>query len=202
MTITLPTEPITWLFLGDSITHGCVHTADERSYVEHFNEVVRGEANRKTDVLVNTAVSGWRVGDVLGSFDHYAGRFSADVAFVMYGTNDATAGVDGVAGYRAGLEELVSRLERENTRVVLQVPPPIHAPESGRHEIGRYREVVREVAADKGLLLVDHEADWAEGPWDDARSELLADHIHPNAEGHRRMARAVLRTVGLDGQEL
>lgn len=197
MTIPLSDEPITWLFVGDSITHGCVHTDSARSYVEHFNEAVRREGNRKTDVLLNTAVSGWTVGDLLKDFEHYAGRFRPDVCIVMFGTNDAQDGVEGVARYRAGLEEVVARLERDNARVVLQVPPPIHAVESGRDEIERYREVVRDVAAERELLLVDHPSDWEELDADGGYEHLLADHIHPGAEGHLRMAGLVLRTLGL-----
>lgn len=35
--------PVTWVFLGDSITQGVVHTHGHRGYVEHFAERVRGE---------------------------------------------------------------------------------------------------------------------------------------------------------------
>ena len=31
-------EPLTWIFTGDSITHGALHTWGWRSYVEHFAE--------------------------------------------------------------------------------------------------------------------------------------------------------------------
>ena len=41
MKIDLPQHPITWLFVGDSITHGWRHTDGARSYVEHVNETLR-----------------------------------------------------------------------------------------------------------------------------------------------------------------
>ena len=34
-------RPLTWVFTGDSITHGAKHTAGCRSYPEHFAERVR-----------------------------------------------------------------------------------------------------------------------------------------------------------------
>ena len=36
-------EPVKWLFYGDSITHGAVHTFGARDYTEHFTERVRFE---------------------------------------------------------------------------------------------------------------------------------------------------------------
>ena len=34
-------HPLTWVFTGDSITHGAKHTHGSRTYVEHFAERVR-----------------------------------------------------------------------------------------------------------------------------------------------------------------
>jgi acyl-CoA thioesterase I len=51
-------EPIIWVFTGDSITHGALHTFGWRSYVEHFAERVRFEMRRMTDVVINTGISG------------------------------------------------------------------------------------------------------------------------------------------------
>lgn len=191
MPLPLPDHPITWLFVGDSITHGCLHTAPDRNYVEHVNEVLRWDRGRTTDVLVNSAVSGWRVDDLLERWDFHAGKFDADVVFVMFGTNDATHGEDGVEHFRRGLTEIVDRFEQSGATVVLQVPAPIRAEPSGRAAIEQYRDVVRELAAERGLLVVDHARDWAA----DEVDSLLNDDIHPNAEGHRRMARRIVATL-------
>lgn len=195
MTLPLPDHPITWLFLGDSITHGLVHTHGQRSFVEHVNETVRGGEGRIDDVLINSAVSGWQVGDLLARWEFHAARFSPDVAIVMYGTNDARNGADGVPAYREGLTEIIDRLRAQGAQVVLQVPPPIRAEPSGRVGFELYCEAVRELAREKGLPVVDHPADWAaNAPGGDVNA-WLADDIHPNAEGHRRMAEAILDAV-------
>ena len=49
--------PVTWVFLGDSITQGVRHTRGRRGYVEHFAERVRGELGRRSDAVVNSGVS-------------------------------------------------------------------------------------------------------------------------------------------------
>ena len=43
--------PVTWVFLGDSITQGVAHTHGRRGYVEHFAERVRGELGRRGDAV-------------------------------------------------------------------------------------------------------------------------------------------------------
>src|SRR5688572_4256077 len=62
-------EPITWVFTGDSITHGALHTKGWRSYPEHFAERVRWEMRRMRDVVINTGISGDRSGGLLADLD-------------------------------------------------------------------------------------------------------------------------------------
>ncbi|NLE99175.1 MAG: SGNH/GDSL hydrolase family protein [Propionibacterium sp.] len=197
MKIDLPQHPITWLFVGDSITHGWRHTDGARSYVEHVNETLRHETGRARDVLVNTGVSGARVGDLLEGFDFYAARFRPDVVFVLLGTNDSTDGLDGLAEYSRGLTEIVDRFVDGGAQVVLQVPPPLREAPSRREHVAEYRDVVRELARSRGLLLVDHDRDWTDAPPAGGVDALLNDDIHPNAAGHRRMADAVLAALGI-----
>ncbi len=61
--------PLTWVLTGDSITHGLVHTQGGRTYAEHLHEIVRGELGRVHDALIDTAISGWRIVQILDDFD-------------------------------------------------------------------------------------------------------------------------------------
>jgi len=58
-------EPITWLFCGDSITHGSVHLLEFRSYVQLFEERIRTELKRPLDAVINTAIGGWTLAQIL-----------------------------------------------------------------------------------------------------------------------------------------
>src|SRR6185369_10691115 len=57
---------LTWVFTGDSITHGALHTLGWRSYPEHFAERVRWELKRMRDVVINTGISGDTIPGVSG----------------------------------------------------------------------------------------------------------------------------------------
>ncbi len=117
--------PVTWVFLGDSITQGVHHTYGRRGYVEHFAERVRGELDRRADAVINSGVSGTTTEDLLPEFHWRAGRFAPDVVFVMFGTNDLTAGENGIRGFRFRLDQIVQRSRDVGATVVLQTPPPV-----------------------------------------------------------------------------
>ena len=123
---------MTWVFAGDSITHGCLHTHGARNFVEHCTEVLRWSAGRPTDVTINAGVSGWQVPNLLDDFEFRLRRFVPDVVVLMLGTNDATTGEAGVPAFTAGLEELARRITDLGARLVLQVPPPVRGETSGR----------------------------------------------------------------------
>ncbi|EWT00818.1 lipase [Intrasporangium oryzae NRRL B-24470] len=192
--------PVTWVFLGDSITQAVTHTRGRRGYVEHFAERVRGELGRLSDAVINSGVSGSRAEDLLPEFHWRAGRFAPDVVFVMFGTNDVLDGPDGVRGYRYRLDQIVQRSRDVGATVVLQTPPGVVA-EGGRspEALEAYVDQVRSVAADLGVVLVDHAAHWAESAEDGAPAAgWLDDPFHPSATGHLELARTLFRTLGID----
>ena len=51
-------EPIIWVFIGASVTQGALHTYGWKSYVEHFQERIRTEMRRMTDIVINSGISG------------------------------------------------------------------------------------------------------------------------------------------------
>ena len=194
--------PVTWVFLGDSITQGVRHTHGRRGYVEHFAERVRGELGRRGDAVINSGVSGTTTEDLLPEFHWRAGRFAPDVVFVMFGTNDMTAG----RGRRARLP-LPPRPDR----------PAL--PRRGRHgrapdpAAGARRRRPRprtssrstprrsaRSASDLGVLVVDHAAAWARGRGgsrrDVAADGWLDDAFHPSARGHHELALTLFATSG------
>ncbi|WP_045256740.1 SGNH/GDSL hydrolase family protein [Microbacterium hydrocarbonoxydans] len=194
--------PLTWVITGDSITHGLVHTQGARSYPEHLHELVRGELGRTRDIVINSAISGHRLTDILGDFDRRVASWRPDVVTLMIGTNDLSTGPDRVtvepADFAASLGEFVDRVRALGAIVVLQTPPSIDVPNApGRERIVDFVEAVREVAASEDALLVDqHTRFTAIGhggvPWG-----LMGDPFHPNAAGHAALALELARELGI-----
>jgi lysophospholipase L1-like esterase len=191
-------QPMTWVFAGDSITQGVFHTHGARSWVEHVHERLRWQLGRLHDVVINTGMSGWTAPEVSDAFDHLVGRFSPDVVSVSLGMNDALEGPRGRPAFRHSLRQLVSRSADLGAQVVLQTPTPAGREAlPGRTDLPAYADIVRELAADLDVILVDHAADWAANVGPAGPAEWLDDPVHPNAVGHRRMADVALSSLGL-----
>ncbi|NJI59358.1 SGNH/GDSL hydrolase family protein [Microbacterium oxydans] len=202
--------PVTWVFTGDSITHGLIHTRGTRNYVDHLHELIRGDAGRVQDAVINTAITGWRADLILGDFDRRVAHWRPDVATLMIGTNDCTTEwldpVIEVSAFAESIAEFVRRVRALGAVPVLQTPPTVdllHAPDRAR--IGEFAQAIRDVAARDGVVLVDQYAAFAEfsagtGPGNEGMPwGLLDDAFHPSAAGHALLALGWAEVVEIGG---
>lgn len=186
--------PARWLFYGDSLTHGAKHTNGRRDFTELFRERVLWELQRRSDLVLNSAFSGFRTADLLRDFEWRAAAFRPTVAFVMIGTNDSAAGVT-PEEFARQLEELLDKFAAIGSQVVLQTPvPPLRALDPQRLSVPELAEAMRGVAARHNVPLIDHFAAWSGFP---AEFYLHADVLHPNAEGHIKIAHDIFRALGI-----
>lgn len=194
------TAPATWVFTGDSITHGALYTEGRRCFVEHFAERVRWELRRFDDVVINTGVCGERTGGLLAHLDRRVLRFQPDVVLVLLGMNDSVAGPAGRDEFRRNLEEITARIREGGAIPVLQTPNMVYAPNASAYgDLPAYIEIVRELAFQNELALVDHWSFWQDSKQSaPALLEWLQDEsIHPNHRGHREMAKLLFRAFDI-----
>ena len=195
-------DPLNWVITGDSITHGLVHTQGARSYAEHLHELIRGELGRTRDAVINSAISGHRIADILGDQERRVSSWRPDVVTLMIGTNDlSTVPGDPLIDpeeFAASLREFVALVRGLGAIPVLQTPPSIDVPNApGRERIAEFSDAVRAVAASEDVILVDQNARFAElggggVPWG-----LMNDPFHPNAAGHSALALGLVDVLGL-----
>lgn len=103
-------EPATWLFVGDSITHGALHTKGYDSIHQTFEKYLKEELGRKDDVVINTAVSGATTAEQEANSNERLDKYNADVVIVMLGTNDASNETVPTDRYKANLESIVDKI--------------------------------------------------------------------------------------------
>lgn len=196
-------EPVNWVITGDSITHGLAHTQGERSYPEHLHELIRGELQRTRDIIINSAISGHRIVDILGDFERRVSSWQPHVVTLMIGTNDLASGPAWPVSvepseFAEGLRTFVTRARALGAVPVLQTPPPIDVPNApGRERILAFVEAVREVAASEDTILVDQYARLTEignggVPWG-----LMDDPFHPNGAGHAALTIELAGALGI-----
>lgn len=193
------TRPLTWVFTGDSITHGAKHTHGARSYVEHFAERVRWEIGRSQDVVINTGISGDRTEGLLNAFEWRVARFKPDVVSFMIGMNDCTRGPEKREEFRSNLRRLVQQTRELGAVPVLHTQnttEPVAAKERG--DLPAYAAIVAEVAREAQTVFVDHWQHWQTTcPNPQTLKAWLNDPIHPNARGHREFAILTFQVLGL-----
>ncbi len=191
-------QPRKWLFYGDSITHGALHTFGQRDYTQLFAERVRFELKRSMDVVINTAISGNSTRQLLEGFDWRLAQFKPDVVLLMIGMNDcSTNNPVTLHEFHANLTELANRIAALGSELVLQTTCPIlpnTAPDRSPH-IDAYMEAIRQVATERNLPLVDHYAYWKS-----VGGRLyywMSNEFHPNAEGHRAFAHKLFAALDI-----
>lgn len=193
-------EPVCWLFTGDSITHGALHTFGWRSYPEHFAERVRWELKRVRDIVINTGISGDRTGGLLNDLDWRVLHLKPNVVSIMLGMNDCTAGPEGREVFRKNLTAIVEKVQAAGAIPLLNTPNTIYFKNAiERADLPAYAVIVREVAAAMKAGLVDHWAHWEKTkPAQDSLLPWVADQsIHPGVYGHREFAKVIFRELGI-----
>lgn len=198
-------EPTRIVSLGDSITKGV------RSGVkaeETFSALIQEALNKdgKTTEVVNIGIGGERTDQALKRLDKdVIGRQPA-VVLIMYGTNDSYVDKGAKESritaeqYGQNLTEIVEKLRKAKIQPILMTEPrwgdkatPNGIGEHPNVRLEQYVKVCREVAAGTKTPLVDHFQIWADknkagtdiGTW-------TTDQCHPNPEGHRVLAEAIL----------
>ena len=195
-------ERAVWVFCGDSITHGALHTEGLRDYVELVAERVRYELGKTLHLFVNSGISGDTTRGVLEHLEHRVLRFDPDIFSLMIGMNDCADGRKlGLDEFGGNLREIVRRVrDGGDAEVLLQTTCAVH-PEETQERAGfaQYMQVIREVSEDLDAALIDHQAAWEETRLAErARFDSwMANAFHPNALGHWMFAERLLRDLGL-----
>lgn len=193
-------EPVRWLFTGDSVTHGAAHTNGSRDYVQLFEERVRWELGRVRDHVIRTAVSGRTVRDLLADAEWSLSQHRAHVVSLMFGLNDANTSRADATGFGRDLARAVALARSAGARaVIVHTPNRIIATETveRRANLEVYVDAIRRVAARSGAVLADHHAAWADAERANAVEHWIGHGCHPNAEGHRVLARTLLDALGI-----
>jgi lysophospholipase L1-like esterase len=192
-------RPLRWLFTGDSITHGAFHTSGERDYVQLFEERLRWELGRRRDHVIRTAISGRRVADLEDDLEWSVLDYRPDVVSLMFGLNDCATPNPDPATFADTYHRVIRRVQDGGAVVVLHTPNRLLGTETPERQanLPAYVDAVRAVAHETGVLLVDHYAHWAEADAQNAVEYWIDHGCHPNAAGHRVLARSLLLELDL-----
>lgn len=196
-----------WLFLGDSITHGALHTNGYDALPQVFEKFIKNDLNRNNDVIINTGVSSATVQELMNNKEARYDRYKdADVVVLMFGTNDAFYS-DDPTSYRQNLKAIISEIKENNSIPVLRTPNKLFSNDNRGARLLKYVEVIREVAKEENCILVDHYQQWEDAAYINNRigkaygDWMNTDDIHPNHLGQLKMAQLMIKEMGLWNSE-
>ena len=201
-------------FFGDSIVHG--------GWFEHLLELFAVMRNPGSNVrIANVGISGDTTGGGLKRFDWDLLPTKPDRVFTFFGMNDVgrgdyrTASPDAetqkrretsLERYRANQFKLADRLAESGIAQVCLTPSPYDQYSSikvtnltavNSQGLSRCAEIVRDLAAARGLPLVDLHTPLTAVFAASTEKPLTGDRVHPGCDGHLIMAAIILESMGV-----
>ncbi|MCL4691568.1 MAG: SGNH/GDSL hydrolase family protein [Candidatus Hydrogenedentes bacterium] len=206
-----PQQGMTIVLFGDSTT---APRGDLAIFGTLLQEHLPGAA------VVNAGVGGNSTADARLRFEQDVLAREPDVVTVAFGINDAAIDVwkgdteprVPIEIYRVNLRHFVETLKERGSRPILMTPnplawtpklielygkPPYDPDDSEGFNVllADYAEVVRNVAVEEEVPLVDVWQLFKEHQGNYPDESLLLDGMHPNARGHRLVADALLKVL-------
>lgn len=189
-------EPVRVVCFGDSVTGLYYHTGGRRAYTDLLGTALRRLCPRADLTMINAGISGHTTRDALARIDADVLAHKPSVVTVMFGLNDLVRVP--IEEYRANLLTIIEKVRAVGAEVVLCTPNSVTTTSSRPEEkLEQFCEVVRTIAHEQQVALCDtYEAYQAIREQDARRWRLLmSDEIHPNCNGHRRIAEQIAHTI-------
>lgn len=217
-------EPATYLFMGDSITHGI--TTDGYDNVPQMFAKYLDEIGRTDDIVINTGVSNATIATTLDQIEPRLMRYNPDVVMIMLGTNDVSYNGQNVVTngnaeskgitveeYKDRYKTLVRKIHENNAEssVVLRIPCEMlvdNAHEGYEEKFLAIYDVAKEMREEisgLNIAVVNHMQEWRDYS-NHVRNDNIArtgeycwlkDNVHPNGRGNLSMFQQIIKELGL-----
>lgn len=183
------------------VTYGTSLTAGG-AWVGHLRDALNKDYPGLATVInsgQNSMWSGWGVSNL----ESRVIAKKPDTVFIEFAMNDAFLEYKtSLAQARSNLVIMIDRILASNPGaeiIVMTMNPPRGVHLSRRPKIADYYQMYRDVARERHLMLIDHDAAWQPVLEDKARfAKLVPDLIHPSAEGCAQVITpAIFKALGL-----
>jgi len=194
-------------FLGDSITQQ--GNSSPSGYVKL---VISGLAANGVDAKgIGAGISGHKSNQMLARLQKDVIDKKPTVMTLSCGVNDVWHGARGVPldQYKENITQIVDRCQAAGIKVMILTATMIYedAGHDNNKKLAPYNDFLRQLAADKGCLLADLNADMQAAV--KARREsgqkgnvLTRDGVHMNPIGDQTMASGILKALGMSDAQL
>lgn len=171
----------TILFLGDSLTEG-LGVQKQDAYPQLVQNLMKKELKKNIKVI-NGGVSGSTTSDALSRLKWYM-RKNPNIVFIALGANDGLRGLN-LNQSRKNLEDIIIFAQKKQAKVLLagMLLPPNYGPKYSENFKKMYEEIKEKYKLKTMPFLLKDVAG--------VQKYNQADGIHPNAQGHKIIAKNV-----------
>ena len=189
-------QPVKIVCFGDSVTGVYYHTGGRRAYTDMLGIALKKSYPKADLTMINAGISGHATTNALERIERDVLKHKPTLVTVMFGLNDMVRVP--LDQYRANLNKIIDQCQAAGAEVLLCTPNNVITT-SGRptEKLVTYCDAIRAVGKDRGIAVCDTYA-----ALDALRSEdalawrlLLSDEIHPNMDGHKRMAEILAKSI-------
>ncbi len=200
-----PAQACRVVFFGDSITQAAV---GPEGYITKLQAELDQRQGAGTFELIGAGISGHKVPDLQARLERDVLSKQPHLVVIYIGINDVWHSQNGKGTpsdkYRAGLEELITRINQAGARVILCTPSVIGERHDGSNPLDKmleeYAGISREVARQTGAFCVDlrqlflHDLK-IRNPENQDRNVLTTDGVHLNPAGNELVKDCLARPI-------
>lgn len=181
---------------GDSITGVYYHTGSQRAWCDMLGHALQKANPRAHLQMINAGISGHTTVNAMARIERDVIVRNPHLVVVKFGMNDVVRVP--LETFRSNMREIVARCRAAGAAVVLCTPNGVSTNAARPEEkLSLFADVVRSIASEQQLPLVDFLQDWQQLRNDDpvAWSLMMSDAIHPNMNGHVRFAELIAKAI-------
>lgn len=198
------------VFLGDSITQA---GAEPGGYVSLYRDAMAARPAGQVPEVIGAGISGNRVPDLQARLERDVLSRKPTRVVIYIGINDVWHSQSGRGtskdDYRAGLLDIIQKIQANGAQVVLCTPSVIGEKSDGSNPLDQmldeYCDVSREVAIQTGSHLIDlRKAFLTHLKASNAKQQesglLTSDGVHLNTEGNQFVAQQMIQGIDISTQ--
>lgn len=191
-------RPERLIFLGDSITQA---GARPQGYISLFRNAMKKEHPNLDLEVIGAGISGNKVPDLQRRLQRDVLDKEPTVVVIYIGINDVWHSQSGRGtskkDYRAGLQDIISKIQSAGGRVVVCTPSVIGEKTDGTNSLDamleEYSEISRQVAGQTGCQVIDLRKAFLKhlksaNQQNAERNVLTSDGVHLNTAGNQFVA--------------
>lgn len=189
-------KPVRVVCFGDSVTGVYYHTGSRRAYTDMLGLALRQTFPKADVTMTNAGISGHTTREALARLDRDVLRHKPTLVTVMFGLNDVARLP--IEEYRKNLGEIVTRCRAAGAEVLLCTPNNvITTGDRPAEKLIEYCKVVHDVGRGLNVPVCDVYAELEALRMRDALAWrlLMSDEIHPNMDGHKRIAETIAHAI-------